>query len=158
MKKNNPIIIFGYAFPHRKTYDFLHILFALGFQNITVVASPKLNLSHNTSSKNQDLNNSNEYCVKTACRILGIDFKESFHDDINTIQKIQNRTQAKIAIISGARIIKKNVIDLFPDGIVNFHPGKIPETSGLDSFYYTIKNNSSMGVTAHLIDRSVSKI
>ena len=59
------------------------------------------------------------------------------------------------AIISGARIIKKDVIDLFSDGIINFHPGKIPETSGLNAFYYAIKNNCPMGVTVHQIDHKV---
>lgn len=155
MRKNEPILIFGYSFPHRKTYDFLHILFALGFQNITVIASPKIQLAHDIDIKNANKNNSNAYCVKTACRSLQINLIECFHDDLKTILKVQNQFQAKSAIISGARIIKKDVIDLFEDGIVNFHPGKIPETSGLDSFYYSIKNDCPMGVTAHLIDHKV---
>jgi len=155
MKKNDPILIFGYSFPHRKTCDFLNILFALGFQNITVVAAPKLKLAHNSGLKNTEEINSNEYCVKNLCQILKINFEECRHDDIQKILKIKNDTRAQIVIISGARIIKREVIDMFPDGIVNFHPGKIPETSGLDSFYYSIKNNCSMGVTVHLIDHKV---
>ena len=63
--------------------------------------------------------------------------------------------RVKTAIISGARIIKRDVIKLFANGIVNFHPGMIPETSGLDSFHHSIAQNCSMGVTVHLIDHRV---
>ncbi len=47
MNKNIPLIIFGYAFPHKKTYDFVSMLFAKGFRNIVVVGAPKLLLKGN---------------------------------------------------------------------------------------------------------------
>ena len=67
---------------------------------------------------------------------------ECAHDKIEVIEDIRDRLKAKIALISGARILKKEIIDLFDNGIINFHPGKIPETSGLDSFLYYRKNCS----------------
>jgi len=155
MKKNTSIVIFGYAFPHRKTCDFITILFALGFQNITIIGAPKLLLKSNAFLETIDENISNAYDVKNLCSSLKINFEECAHDDVLNIGKIKRSAQANIAIISGARIIRREVIDLFSDGVVNFHPGKIPETSGLDSFYYTIKNNCSMGVTVHCIDQKV---
>ena len=42
MNKNIPLIIFGYAFPHKKTHDFVSMLFAKGFRNMVVVGAPKL--------------------------------------------------------------------------------------------------------------------
>ena len=62
-----------------------------------------------------------------------------------------------LGIISGARIIDKKIIKLFKYGIINFHPGKIPETSGLDSFFWTIKKNIYPSVTAHFIDQYVDR-
>ena len=155
MKNDKPLIIFGYAFPHRKTYDFINILCDLGFKNIIVIGAPKVQLSHNEKIKKIDNYNINEYCVKSLCRSLEIRFEECAHDNFKKISKIINEVKAKTAIISGARIIKREIIELFKEGIINFHPGKIPETSGLDSFYYTIKNNCKMGVTVHLIDHKV---
>ena len=155
MKKNEPIIIFGYSFPHRKTYDFLMLLFGLGFQNVTVIGAPKLKLKYVDNQKNTNAAHLDCYCVKTLCRTLKIRFEECAHDDTEKILTICNQVQAGTALISGSRIIKKDVIDIFENGIVNFHPGMIPETSGLDAFYYSIKKNCSMGVTVHLIDHKV---
>ena len=44
---------------------------------------------------------------------------------------------------------------LLDEGIVNFHPGPIPQTSGLDAFYYSIKTRADAGVTTHFIDARV---
>ena len=157
MKISEPLIIFGYAFPHRKTYDFITVLFALGFKNITVIGAPKVKLASSKIVKGGVSIDQNAYCVKTLCRSLGIKFEECAHDNFEKISQINNRLQAHTAVISGARIIKKEVIDLFSNGIVNFHPGKIPETSGLDSFYHAIRKNCSMGVTVHVIDHKVDR-
>ena len=146
MKISQPLIIFGYAFPHRKTYDFIMVLFALGFQNITVIGAPKVKLARSKVVKSSVSINQNAYCVKTLCRSLGVNFEECPHDDFEEISKINNRLQAHTAVISGARIIKKEVINLFSSGVVNFHPGKIPETSGLDSFHHAIRKNCSMSL------------
>lgn len=152
---NIPVVIFGYAFPHRKTYDFITILFAQGFQNITVIGAPKVNLTGSDPIDNSHKEKFLAYDIKSLCSSLNINFQECAHNDIKNISSIKKFSQAEVAIISGARIIAREVIALFQNGIVNFHPGKIPETSGLDSFYYSIKNNCSMGVTAHLINHKV---
>ena len=156
MKKKQPIIIFCYSFPHRKTYDFVSLLVSKGYENLWLIAAPKVNLKHN---KNKDSSNnhnlSKKYNVKNLCKKCNLNFFESAHDDKTKISKIINESGSKTALISGARIIKKEIIEMFPDGIINFHPGIIPETSGLDSFYYSIKTNSPMGVTVHIIDDRV---
>ena len=57
-----------------------------------------------------------------------------------------------IGLITGARIIKKSIIDSFKIGIVNLHPGDIPYIRGLDSILKAIKLNHKIVVTSHLID------
>ena len=155
MKINEPIVIFGYSFPHRKTCDFLMILFELGFQNIVVIGAPKIKLAHGKDSENINAVNLSSYCVKTLCHTLNIEFQECAHDNLRKILSIKDRIKSETAIISGSRILKKEVIDLFANGVVNFHPGMIPETSGLDSFFYSIKKNCPMGVTVHHVDHKV---
>ena len=77
------------------------------------------------------------------------------HDNLIELRKLLGAYQKPLAIISGARIIKREIVELFTGGIVNFHPGKIPETSGLDSFFYSIKNNVPVGVTVHFINHLI---
>lgn len=152
MNSDIPIIVFAYAFPHKKTYDFLNILNNKGFKNIIVIAAPwKEFKSNNATYKKESI----FYDIKNLCHLLNFDFHICPHDNFQKIKDIQSKSSAELGIISGARILKSHVIELFNDGIVNFHTGKIPETSGLDSFYYSIKKNCQIGVTAHLIDERV---
>jgi folate-dependent phosphoribosylglycinamide formyltransferase PurN len=154
MKK---IALFAYDFPHRKTHDFIMDLVASGVHDFVVLAAKKKQL------KSQDTRiyfetSLQKYPPKAAadlCANLNIPFYQVEHDDIYSIGEIQNKHEFKMAIISGARIIHRDIINMFPEGIVNFHPGKIPETSGLNSFFYTIKNNAPAGVTTHFIDHRV---
>ena len=58
-------------------------------------------------------------------------------------------------IILGARILNKNVIDCFSSGIINFHPGVLPENRGLDNLKWAIYNNLPQWVTTHFIDENI---
>ena len=51
--------------------------------------------------------------------------------------------------------MKPLIIDEFSKGIINFHPGLIPECRGLDALQWSIFNDVDLGVTSHLIDRKV---
>ena len=46
-----------------------------------------------------------------------------------------------IGIILGARILSKQIIDAFSIGIVNLHPGILPENRGLDNVKWSIINS-----------------
>ena len=151
------IALFAYDFPHRKTHDFIVDMATSGARNIVVLAAGRKQLKHQDPSSYFDT--SLQTCPPIAaaelCSYLNIPFYTVEHDDLQHISAIQSKHQFEIGIISGARIIRREVIELFPEGIVNFHPGKIPETSGLDSFFYTIKNDVPAGVTTHFIDHLV---
>ena len=151
------IALFAYDFPHRKTHDFIVDMAASGARNIVVLAAGKKQLKHQDplSYFETSLQTCPPISAADLCSHLDIPFYTVEHDDLHNISAIQSKHQFGIGIISGARIIRREVIALFPEGIVNFHPGKIPETSGLDSFFYTIKNDAPPGVTTHFIDHLV---
>lgn len=157
MKRDEPLAVFAYAFPHRKTQDFITELVAAGYRDIWVIAAPWKKLLH--SDRNayypKTLSPPPPHDTRTLCANLGLHYVECLHDDVAEIGRLRDANYIKLGIISGARILKRAVIELFPDGILNIHPGKIPETSGLDLFFYTIKHRVPMGVTAHFIDPRV---
>jgi phosphoribosylglycinamide formyltransferase-1 len=47
------------------------------------------------------------------------------------------------------------VIDRFSKGIINFHPGLIPEMRGLDCVQWSVYKELTLGMTAHLIDSRI---
>ena len=47
------------------------------------------------------------------------------------------------------------VIESFSKGIVNFHPGLIPEARGLDTPQWCVYDDIPLGITSHFIDSKV---
>jgi phosphoribosylglycinamide formyltransferase-1 len=152
-----PLVVFAYAFPHRKTHDFLSWLFLEGGRNVVVLGAPFQKLKTKQSKVTQRTAIMHQTAVSTEilCEKFNMAYYEVPHDDADQIQEIIQSYGARTAVISGARILKSEIIDVFKDGVINFHPGPIPESSGLDCLYHTIKKDVTPGVTAHYIDSRV---
>lgn len=155
--KGKAIALFVYDFPHRKSNDFLLELVAAGFRNITVLAAPKkvLRTSDEGSYFYRSLVHPSAPDMRELCARLGIVFHRVEHGDSVRIGEIVRESRCELGIIGGARIIPSKVISLFDRGVINFHPGKIPETSGLDAFFYSVRKDVPVGVTTHFIDGRV---
>lgn len=151
------IALFTYDFPHRKSSDFLLELVAAGLRNITVLAAPKKILQHSDDGSyfSRSLMHPSAPDMRGLCARLGIAFHSVEHGDSVRIGEIVRDSGCRLGIIGGARIIPSKVIRLFDQGVINFHPGKIPETSGLDAFFYSVKQDVPVGVTTHFIDGRV---
>lgn len=157
MKNKPPIAVFAYSFPHRKTHDFLIELVLAGYNDVCVIAAPwrKLRYTDNNIYYESKIKPAPPLDTKIICNAFGLKFVELEHNDIYGVKELKKFHRFDYGIISGARIIKKPIIDLFPKGIINIHPGKLPETSGLDLFFYTIQKRIPLGVTVHFIDHKV---
>ncbi|WP_418314675.1 formyltransferase family protein [Piscinibacter sakaiensis] len=152
-----PIVILCYDFPHRKTNDFILDLVLGGQKNLIILAAPWRKLQKQKARVNDPdfVLQAPVYETRDLCKIFGLPFYSMEHDDLDKISGIVDKYGVKLALIAGARILKKEVISAFENGVVNIHPGKLPETSGLDSFFYTIKKGVPAGVTTHFIDSRV---
>lgn len=150
------IALFAYDFPHRKTNDFIIELLVRFGTSFCVLAAParKLEVDRFVYYP-QSLKASQPVDTRTLCQSLNIPFYSVGHEDAQRIAELKVQHAFTLGVVAGARIIPSKVIDIFSGGIINFHPGLIPETSGLDSFYYTIAKNVQAGVTAHFIDARV---
>lgn len=155
--KDTNIAIFSYAFPHRKTNEFLCEIISAGYKNIIVLAAPWRKLTNKVLDINHEklLHELEPLETIKLCKNLGISYFELEHENVDAIKNIVQKEDVHLGIIAGARILRQEVIDCFSMGVINFHPGKLPQTSGLDSLYYTIKLEAPLGVTAHFIDAKV---
>lgn len=157
-RKNNisriKIGIFGYDFPHHKTNLIVKDTFKNGFSIGAVILAPKIHFSENKDviSSNENIKNTE---IREFCNENNIPLFIASHSDSSTIKNIVNSYSINIGLIGGARIINQDIIELFKLGIINYHPGKIPETSGLNAIYRTILYGIKPCVTAHLIDNRV---
>lgn len=68
-----------------------------------------------------------------------------------------NDLQPDVVIVSGTRIIKKNIIDNINMHLMNMHAGITPKYRGVHGGYWALvnKDRENCGVTVHLIDKGI---
>ncbi len=148
------LMVFAYNFPHKKSVDFLSYLHLHGYQVEFVAAADRIQLNLPAYTLRVNPRHKAILHPKIVCERWGIPFFAVPHDSEELIALLK-RYEIDFGIIAGARILKKPVIAAVNSGIVNFHPGLIPEVRGLDTLQWAIYHDLPLGVTAHLIDERV---
>lgn len=147
--------IFGYNFNHFKTIEIIKDTYFHGFNIGAVFLAPKKIFDDDGNVVSIDNNVEKNLEVIAFCDKASIPVYVVDHHDHIRIGETLKEHGVTLGLIGGARIIPHEVIKLFHKGIVNYHPGRIPETSGLDSLHRTIEANIPLCITAHLIDAKV---
>lgn len=148
------VIIFGYNFPHIKSENFIHILKKNKVKISAFVGANSIEINLPKKIYQKKISQKPIFNPKELCKLYSIPFYEVVHNSSNTL-KIIKKTKANLGIVAGARILKSNIINSLKYGIINFHPGKIPEASGLDSLFWSIYKNIDLYVTTHFINTKI---
>lgn len=148
------LAIFAYNFPHKKTQDFLFRLLTDGIKPVVVLGADPVKLSIpepviRVKTRHVDLVH-----PRIICRGFGIEYVVVEHNS-EECREILHSLQVDIGLISGARILRKAIIDSVTRGIINLHPGLLPEVRGLDALQWAIHEGHPLGVTAHVIDERI---
>ena len=61
----------------------------------------------------------------------------------------------KLILLGGVGIIKEGVIRLPEKGVLNSHPGSLPEYRGSYVVQWAIKNNEPIAITVHMVDEGI---
>ena len=153
---NYKLAVFAYDFCHKKTQDILLNLYIFGIRDVVVFLAPSVEIAKNSTHKpyasitGEDLTHPRAICAN-----LEYKYFVCQHNNFDEIRKSCNDHKRNLALISGARILKKNIISLFHYGVINYHPGALPETSGLNSIFWMIRKNARPIASAHFIDEKV---
>ncbi len=152
-KKKLNIALFAYNFPHRKTVDFLDQIYMHGYSISLILAAVAIEIKSPKSFFNfqsKPIKNDIHYYVKKH----SIPYYVVKHNSQKTITLL-SKYSINFSIISGARILDRSIIQNIKYGILNFHPGILPQIRGLDSLLWSIYKNKPLGVTAHLINHEI---
>lgn len=76
-------------------------------------------------------------------------------DNVNQSQDILSALSPDLIILGGAKILKKEVIRVPSIGVLNAHPGLLPDYRGLDATAWAILNGDEIGVTVHFVDEGI---
>tara|TARA_B100000287_G_scaffold430099_1_gene484693 strand:- start:681 stop:1649 length:969 start_codon:yes stop_codon:yes gene_type:complete len=143
------LLVFSYDFSHKKSYFFIKEICKRNNLRLIVYAAPWISLKEQEAPKDK------KYHPRSITEKYKHEYIQGSHKDLSKLKKITEKYNIKTAIIAGARIIPEEIISLFQFGVINFHPGIIPDTSGLDSFFWMIEKKSLPGITVHYIDKKV---
>jgi methionyl-tRNA formyltransferase len=148
--------VFTYNFPHWKTQEGLHNLFLHGYKPRVILAADPVKLNFYQSNiriapKDLFL----QHPIDLATR-YDIDYHVVEHNSEKTAN-IVKQYNLDLGIILGARILKPIAFEKFNIGVLNMHPGILPENRGLDNVKWAIINGHDQGVTTHLIDIKIDR-
>lgn len=149
------IAVFVYDFPHKKSQDIMFRLRAEDIPVSCVIANPFVKLI-NSNKPNIRVKPMHENLMhpKKVAKSLKYTYYITAHNSSRSIE-ILKKHNIDIGIIAGARILKHKVIDACKIGILNIHPGILPQARGLDSLKWAIYENHPLGVTVHFIDENI---
>ena len=148
------LAVFAYNFPHKKTQDFLTHLFMHGYEGEAVIAADPVKLTIPPSSIRSQIRHGAIIHPRDVSRRIGANYYVTKHNSEETCDIVRS-SGIDLGIIAGARILNRSVIDAFKVGVINLHPGLIPEARGLDAMLWSIYNDLPLGVTTHLIDDKI---
>lgn len=149
-----PLVVFAYNFPHKKTQDILLYLFVLGYNVKWVLAANPVKLNIPPPSIRSKIRHAALLPPQKIAQAIGARYYVVDHNS-EQAKALLDEIKPELGIIAGARILKKHIIDTFTIGIINLHPGLIPEVRGLDALLWAIYKGVPLGVTAHLIDERI---
>lgn len=146
--------VFAYNFPHQKTQEGLVQLCLSGYKPECVFANDWVDLKFHPPAVRTDLKDIEWIHPRVVARGFDIPYHKVEHNSPECIDLIK-KNELDVGVILGARILSQPVIEAFQIGILNLHPGLLPENAGLDTIKWAIHQGLPQGVTCHMIDEHV---
>ena len=76
------------------------------------------------------------------------------HNDLETEKKLKE-FEPDLIVLGDTRIIKPNIIKLAKKGVVNVHPGYLPDVRGNNPYIWSLIHDLPSGCSVHFIDESI---
>lgn len=153
------VALFVYDRPHRKSVQVLLKLWQHDSLPSVVIGAPWIDLGRESLSGFESPLRAKPRHVGlqhpgVVAERFGVPYVAAPHTDRSTSATLRAH-QIDLGLIGGARILPGHVIDACPVGILNLHPGLLPQVRGMDALKWCVLKNYPPGVTAHLIDEDV---
>lgn len=148
--------VFAYNFEHKKTQEGLLNLFLQGFEVACVLAADAIPLTFYQSKIRVAPKGLAYTHPRDIAERLGIPYHVTGHNSSEALDLVRTY-ELDVGVILGARILKPPIIDAFTIGVLNMHPGLLPQNRGLDNLKWAILKGIKQGVSCHLIDREIDR-
>lgn len=148
--------VFAYNFKHWKTQAGIQNLMLAGYKPEVIFATNPVKLNFYKSKIRIGPKDLFLTHPENIARCYDIDYRVVVHNSEETAQIVREK-ELDVGIILGARILKPIAFSDFNIGVLNMHPGSLPENRGLDNLKWAVLKGLPQGVTAHLIDKYIDR-
>lgn len=148
--------IFAYNFRHWKTQAGIQNLCMAGYKPEVIFAADPVELKFYQSKIRVSPKDLFLWHPKELCDFYCIDYHVVRHNSEETAT-IVKKASLDLGIILGARILKPVAFRDFSIGVMNMHPGILPQNRGLDNLKWAIIDKKPQGVTTHLINDKIDR-
>ena len=77
------------------------------------------------------------------------------HFNEGECEALLKATKPDIIVLAGSRIIKEHILRIPTIGVLNAHPGLLPQYRGLDVIRWALYNKDQVGVTVHFVNSGI---
>jgi len=77
------------------------------------------------------------------------------HHNKSQCKELLEELNPDLGVLGGTRIISKSILEIPPDGMLNSHPGLLPEVRGSASPAWSVYHDIPIGATCHFIDPNI---
>lgn len=77
------------------------------------------------------------------------------HHNKKKCRELLEELSPDLGVLGGTRIIRKRILEIPPDGMLNSHPGLLPEVRGSASPAWSVYHDIPIGATCHFIDPNI---
>ena len=77
------------------------------------------------------------------------------HHNRSECRALLEELEPDLGVLGGTRIISRRLLEIPPDGMLNSHPGLLPEVRGSASVAWSIYYDIPIGCTCHFIDPNI---
>ncbi|MAE81551.1 MAG: hypothetical protein CMB80_02355 [Flammeovirgaceae bacterium] len=148
--------VFAYNFKHWKTQAGIENLILAGYKPNVIFAADPVKLTFYKSKIRIAPRDLFLFEPKDIAKRHNIDYHVVVHNSDETAQLVRKHN-LDLGIVLGARILKPLAFEGFNIGVLNMHPGILPENRGLDNMKWAVIKGLPQGVTTHLIDKSIDR-
>lgn len=148
--------VFAYNFKHWKTQAGIQNLCIAGYKPEVIFAADPVELKFYKSKIRVGPKDLFLWHPKDLADFYDIDYRVTIHNSEET-SKIVKDKKLDVGIILGARILKPIAFGNFNIGVINMHPGILPQNRGLDNLKWGILEGHPQGVTSHIVDSKIDR-
>lgn len=148
--------VFCYNFKHAKTQATIQNLIMAGRKPKVILAADPVELTFYQSKIRVAPKDLFLWHPRELAKQYDIPYHVVKHNSEETRDLVKDYN-LDIGVIAGARILKPIAFESFNVGVINMHPGILPENRGLDNLKWAIIKDMPQGVTSHLIDNKIDK-